>query len=166
MYLLTTAEYISDSTNLFLGLHILLNLLALFVISWVFYELHSENKSPDTFSKAKFGMITFLVLLAFAWITAIAKNNDFVSVAVAEKQNLFLFMLKIKKMFYLLLPFYSFIVYLQLGYASLILDNAAKQKMIVKIKWQVLTIALLLTILIMLGYLAYSVFALPTGGYL
>lgn len=164
MHSLISTDVAPDATNLFLGLHILLNLLAFFVIAWVFYELHSGKKTSETFFKAKLGMATFLVFLAFAWIIAITKNNFFAGITISEKQNLFLFLSKIKNMLFLLLPLYSFIVYLQLGHASSIMDNAKKQKMIVSIKWQVFTIVLMLVALIILGYLLFGVLEGLTGG--
>lgn len=164
MNLFTSAVFTTDSTSLFLGLHILLILLAFFVISWVFYELNSGKKPSDLLGSAKIGMIIFFLLLIFAWLFGVLNGNRLISLAGSENQILILFLSRIKKMFFLLLPFYSFIVYLQLGHASSVMGNAQKQKLILKIKWQVLTIALILITLIILGYLSFNLTQQLIGG--
>lgn len=146
------------------SLHILFGMLAIMFLFWVLFNILHDKTSDKALRVSGKAMIGFMAFIAVSWFFVIAFSKTFFSVIGQEHPCYKLLMLlsQVKGMLFVVIPLFSFIVYLE--FFHVINTGITSCARILKtIKWQIITIIVMLAINALTGFLFMYLAQSTTG---
>lgn len=137
-----------------ISLHILFGMLAIMFIFWVLFNILHNKNAENALKVSGKAMIGFIAFIAVSWFFIIVFSREFFRVVGQEHPyyKLLLLLSQVKGMLFVVIPLYSFIIYLE--FSHVINTGITSTTNIIKtIKWQIITIIVMLTINALTGFL-------------
>lgn len=129
-------------------------MLAIMFIFWVLFNILHNKNAENALKVSGKAMIGFIAFIAVSWFFIFAFSREFFRVVGPEHPyyELLLLLSQVKGMLFVVIPLHSFIVYLEFSHA--INSGIASTTNIIKtIKWQIITIIVMLTVNALTGFL-------------
>lgn len=136
------------------SLHILFGMLAFMFLFWVLFNILHNKDAEKALRVSGKAMIGFIAFIAVCWFFVVVFSREFFLVIGPEHPYFKLLQLlsQVKGMLFVIIPLYSFIIYLE--FAHVVNTGITSTANILKtIKWQIITIIVMLTVNALTGFL-------------